>query len=87
MTFVEETAAARPAANANGTVRPSAIPITTSRTISVAVKCFSMWGVAGMGVSSAVKILGQPGNKPEKQIMAVSASARNSSIIILCPMG
>jgi hypothetical protein len=46
-----------------------------------------MWGVAGMGVSSAVKILGQPGNKPEKQIMAVSASARNSSIIILCPMG
>src|SRR5437016_204420 len=30
-----------PAASANGTVRPSAIPITTSRTVSDAWKCLS----------------------------------------------
>ena len=37
-----------PAANANGTVRPSAIPMTVSRTTSLDVKCRSMWGVCGM---------------------------------------
>jgi hypothetical protein len=30
-----------PAARANGTVRPSDMPTTTSRTVSLAVKCFS----------------------------------------------
>jgi hypothetical protein len=52
ITLVDETAAARPAASAKGTVRPPAMPITTSRTVSVAVKCFSTWGLAGMtGIS------------------------------------
>src|SRR5438876_398560 len=37
-----------PAANANGTVSPSAIPITISRTNSDAVKCFSTCGVCGI---------------------------------------
>src|SRR5260370_34697030 len=37
-----------PAARANGTVRPSAIPMTTSRTNSEAVKCFSTCGVSGI---------------------------------------
>jgi hypothetical protein len=31
----------RPAASANGTVSPSDMPMTTSRTVSPAVKCFS----------------------------------------------
>ena len=38
-----------PAASANGTVSPSAIPITTSRTVSDAVKCCSTCGVVGIG--------------------------------------
>src|SRR5438552_19210863 len=38
----------KPAASANGTVSPSAIPITTSRTNSDAVKCFSTCGVCGI---------------------------------------
>jgi len=37
----------RPAARANGTVNPSDIPITTSRTASLEVKCFSTCGVSG----------------------------------------
>src|SRR5829696_5799518 len=37
-----------PAASANGTVRPSAIPMTMSRTTSLDVKCRSMWGVCGI---------------------------------------
>src|SRR5712692_6097244 len=37
-----------PAASANGTVNPSAIPITISRTNSDAVKCFSTCGVCGI---------------------------------------
>src|SRR5271169_3207579 len=37
-----------PAAKAKGTVRPSDIPMTTSRTTSPAVKWRSMWGVWGM---------------------------------------
>ena len=38
---VDATAPVIPAASANGTVSPSAIPMTTSRTVSVAVKCCS----------------------------------------------
>ncbi len=49
MTEVLDTAAESPAASANGTVRPSAMPITTSRTVSVAMKCFSTWGTVGIG--------------------------------------
>ena len=33
----------RPAASANGTVRPSAIPMMMSRTSSLDLKCFSSW--------------------------------------------
>ena len=48
MIAVEETAPERPAARAKGTVSPSAIPITTSRTRAEAEKCFSICGVVGM---------------------------------------
>src|SRR5277367_1057579 len=49
-----------PAANAKGTVRPSAIPMTTSRTKSEAVKCDSTCSVCGifLQVSSSVGIPG-----------------------------
>src|SRR5580704_16162361 len=43
------TAPDRPAASAKGTVRPSAMPMTISRTVSDAVKCFSTCGVTGIG--------------------------------------
>src|SRR4051795_6296080 len=42
------TAPLSPAASANGTVRPSDIPMTTSRTISLAVKWRSVWRVSGI---------------------------------------
>src|SRR5271165_675024 len=47
-----------PAASANGTVSPSAIPITISRTNSEAVKCDSTCGVCGIffQVSPSVRI-------------------------------
>src|SRR4051812_37212127 len=38
------TAPARPAARANGTVKPSDMPMTTSRTVSEPVKCCSTCG-------------------------------------------
>ena len=45
VTMTAEVALApeRPAARAKGTVRPSETPIMMSRTISPAVKCFSLW--------------------------------------------
>src|SRR5439155_11619814 len=46
-----------PAARAKGTVRPSAIPIPTSRTTGPAVKCCSTWGVAGIAGPPARRIL------------------------------
>src|SRR5512140_3790365 len=47
---LEESAPERPAARAKGTVSPSDIPMTTSRTASVAVKCRSTCGwLCGMG--------------------------------------
>src|SRR6266849_2448825 len=42
------TAPESPAASAKGTVRPSDIPITVSRTKLPAVKCFSTCGVCGI---------------------------------------
>jgi hypothetical protein len=42
------TAPDMPAASAKGTVKPSAIPMTTSRTLALAVKCDSTCGVVGM---------------------------------------
>src|SRR5256885_16402293 len=47
MTRVDSTAPDRPAARAKGTVSPSDIPITMSRIVSEAVKCFSTCGVWG----------------------------------------
>src|SRR5260370_36417717 len=49
MTRVDSTAPDRPAARAKGTVSPSDIPITMSRIVSEAVKCFSTCGVWGTG--------------------------------------
>src|SRR5690242_13699825 len=48
MTAVLSTAPDSPAASANGTVKPSDMPMTISRTVSDAVKCFSIWGVCGI---------------------------------------
>src|SRR5437016_12074599 len=48
MIAVEDTAPERPAARAKGTVSPSAIPMTMSRTRAEAEKCFSTCGVVGM---------------------------------------
>jgi len=45
---VVPTAPDKPAASAKGTVNPSDIPMTMSRTVSDAVKCRSMCGVCGM---------------------------------------
>jgi hypothetical protein len=42
------TAADSPAASAKGTVKPSAMPMTASRTVAEPVKCFSICGVAGI---------------------------------------
>src|SRR5271165_6499866 len=44
------TAPDNPAARAKGTVNPSDMPITMSRTVSDEVKCFSMCGVCGIAV-------------------------------------
>jgi hypothetical protein len=54
MMLVESTAPDNPAANANGTVNPSDIPITMSLTISDPVKCRSMCGVCGIGSSPVI---------------------------------
>src|SRR4051812_49831816 len=45
----DATAPDRPAASAKGTVKPSAMPITTSRTVSEARKWRSVWSMLGMG--------------------------------------
>ena len=42
----------RPAASAKGTVKPSDMPITMSRTTAEAVKCFSTCGVCGIRCSA-----------------------------------
>ena len=47
-TRVESTAPDSPAAKAKGTVRPSAIPMTMSRTVAEDVKCFSTCCVCGI---------------------------------------
>ena len=43
-----------PAAREKGTVNPSAMPMTMSRTVSLAVKWCSMWRVCGMGDRKSV---------------------------------
>src|ERR1700740_2198163 len=45
---VDATAPVNPAASAKGTVNPSDIPITMSRTAAVAVKCFSTCSTDGI---------------------------------------
>src|SRR5579863_5892540 len=54
ITWAELTAPERPAAKAKGTVRPSDMPMTMSRTSAVAAKCVSTWAgdVGGAGVGS-----------------------------------
>src|SRR5262249_34905379 len=53
MSVFESTAPESPAASAKGTVSPSDMPITTSRTVSPAVKWRSMWRVWGIGRASS----------------------------------
>src|SRR5262245_3088572 len=55
MMVVASTAPDNPAARAKGTVRPSDMPITMSRTVSEAVKCLSTCGVCGMATSCLLK--------------------------------
>src|SRR5579872_3302212 len=54
------TAPVRPAAKAKGTVSPSAIPITMSRTTSDDWKCFSTCGVRGkelrLEISASIRL-------------------------------
>src|SRR5882757_10832235 len=54
ITCAELTAPESPAARAKGTVRPSDMPMTMSRTRAVAAKCVSTWSgdVGGAGVGS-----------------------------------
>src|SRR5579863_4246310 len=47
MSLEASTAPVNPAASAKGTVRPSAMPMTISRTTALASKCFSTCGVKG----------------------------------------
>src|SRR6202165_3996806 len=56
-TRLESMAPERPAASANGTVRPSAIPITMSRIVADAGKCFSRWGVWGTAPPLAATLM------------------------------
>src|SRR5216684_7015918 len=59
VTMIPVVADARPvspAASANGTVRPSDIPITMSRTVSPAVKCRSVCRVCGITVVSLAQV-------------------------------
>ena len=60
MMLVASTAPDRPAARAKGTVRPSDMPITMSRTVAEAVKCLSTCGVCGMATSCLLKGPGGP---------------------------
>ena len=57
MMAFEATAPERPAARANGTVKPSDMPITMSRTEAEAVKCFSMWAVWGTELSPSGRMV------------------------------
>src|SRR5262249_35339412 len=67
MMLVASTAPDRPAARAKGTVRPSDMPITMSRTVSEAVKCLSTCGVCGMATSCLLKGPGGPSLLPPLQ--------------------
>src|SRR5919197_3493300 len=57
---VESMAPEIPAARAKGTVRPSDMPITMSRTTALAVKWCSTCGVSGMASSRAYFLTGVP---------------------------
>jgi hypothetical protein len=46
--LVDDNEPDKPAAKAKGTVKPSDMPMTISRIVSEAVKCFSVWGTVGM---------------------------------------
>src|ERR1700681_3630439 len=51
----DATAPDKPAARAKGTVKPSDMPMTTSRTFSPDVKCFSTCGVDGISSSPSLE--------------------------------
>src|ERR1051325_1886503 len=51
----DATAPVRPAASANGTVKPSDMPITMSRTLSLAGKCFSTWPLGKVASSTRTR--------------------------------
>src|SRR5512144_74180 len=55
MRWLEATAPDKPAANANGTVSPSAIPMTMSRIVFEARKCRSICGGWGIGCATRVR--------------------------------
>src|SRR6266850_2107855 len=57
-----------PAARAKGTVRPSDIPITTSRTTAPAVKCCSTWGVTGIAGPPARILAAGRADRPEERV-------------------
>ncbi len=59
MMQVESTAPESPAASANGTVRPSDMPMTMFRTVREPVKCCSVWGVVGRVSSAGVGVIRQ----------------------------
>src|ERR1700722_17014156 len=60
-TRVGTCAPERPAASAKGTVRPSDIPITMSRTVSVDFKWCSAWGPIGIWFGIAGEELSKRG--------------------------
>ncbi len=74
------TAPVSPAASANGTVRPSDMPITTSRTVSLAVKWCSTWGfgIAAILVDrvSAARARARPGAPISARRRAASTAMR-----------
>jgi hypothetical protein len=61
----------RPAARARGTVRPSAMPITMSRTRAEERKCFSICGVTGMRHQKV-----NAGRGSVEQVLAPEASSK-----------
>src|SRR5208282_5010951 len=63
-----------PAARANGTVNPSDMPITTSRTASLAVKWRSVWGSWCMGFLTDVLGSGMR-SRPRESILFTARTA------------
>src|ERR1700722_6938484 len=82
----EAIAPVRPAASANGTVNPSAMPITMSRTVLLAVKCFSMCGVWGIKLkyASGHRFIREE-NRTTKKTDHFHDPAAKANLIMPCP--